>query len=254
VGIFGIRGCPAVPDPGTREGLSEAIRLALPPRFEAVGEALVAGCGSVEACEVVGSDLARDGVPLAEALDALSTTYRMVRGGDPDHADTRALSLGWSEATLGYLNRLSCEDPLTGLASMAHVRSRLSELYRGDPRLDPCHRGGTRDTHALVVIDVPVARGSAHAGRTRVEQALRASRVGALARAAFPGTETVARVGPRKVVVLCGRDEWLGLRVAELRQRLAGLESGVAPARVWIEALPDRDAEAASLLDDLAQA
>jgi hypothetical protein len=248
--MFGIRRCPAAPEPGTREGLSEATRLALPPRFEAVGEALVAGSGSVDACEVVGSDLARDGVPLAEALDALSTTYRMVRGGDPDHADTRALSLGWSEATLGYLNRLTCEDPLTGLASMAHVRGRLSELYRGDPR----HRGGTRDTHALVVVDVPVAGGTAHAGRTRVEQALRASRVGALARSVFPGTKTIGRVGPRRVAVLCERDERLGPGVAELRQRLAGLDSAMAPARVWIEALPDTDAEAASLLDDLARA
>lgn len=252
MGIFGIRRCLA--EPGTREGLSEATRLALPPRFEAVGEALVAGSGSVDACEVVGSDLARDGVPLAEALDALSTTYRMVRGGDPDHADTRALSLAWSEATLGYLNRLSCEDPLTGLASMAHVRSRLSELYRRDPRLDPCHRGGTRDPHALVVVDVPVARGTAHAGRTRVEQALRASRVGALARTVFPSIETIGRVGPRRVVVLCERDERLGPRVAELRRRLSGLDSGMAPARVWIEALPDTDAEAASLLDGLARA
>jgi hypothetical protein len=197
---------------------------------------------------VVGSDLARDGVPLEEALDALSTTYRMVRGGDPDHADTRALALGWSEATLGHLNRLSCEDPLTGLASMAHLRSRLVELYRGRPRDGGC----ACDTHALVVVDVPMTRGSAQAGRIRVEQALRASRVGEVVRAVFPGTETIGRVGPRKVVVLCARDDLLGTRVAELRQRLVWRHPG-GPARVWIEALPDSDAAAASLLDGLAR-
>jgi hypothetical protein len=111
-----------------------------------------------------------------------------------------------------------------------------------------------RDTHALVVVDVPAVRGTAHAGRIRVEQALLASRVGALARAVFPCTETIGRVGPRRVVVMCERDERLGPRVAELRQRLAGLDPGMTPARVWIEALPDTDAGAASLLDDLAHA
>jgi GGDEF domain-containing protein len=226
------------------------MRLALPPRFEAVGEALVLGSGSVEACVVVGSDLAGDGVPLEEALDGLSMTYRMVRGGDPDHADARALALGWSEATLGYLNRLSCEDPLTGLASTAHLRSRLAELYRGRRRDGLC----PRDTHALVVVDVPMARGTAQAGRIRVEQALRASRVGEIGRSVFTGTETIGRVGPRKVVVLCARDDRLGTRVAELRLRLSGSHPGVPPARVWIEALPDSDAAAAALLDELARA
>ncbi len=193
--------------------------------------------------------LARDGISLEEGLDALSTTYRMVRGGDPDHADTRALSLGWSEATLGYLHRLSCEDPLSGLASTAHLRSRLAELYRGQ-------RDGAaiRDTHALVVVEVPAARGTSHAGTIRVEQALRASRVGDLVRTVFTGTETVGRVGPRKVVVMCERDDRLGPRVAELRRGLVGIEAGVPAARAWIEALPDREAEAASLLERLARA
>lgn len=250
MGVFGIRRRAEASEPGAREGLSEAMRLALPPRFEAVGEALVSGSGSVEAGVVLGSDLARDGVPLEEALDALSTTYRMVRGGDPDHAVTRALALGWSEATLGYLNRLSCEDPLTGLASMAHVRSRLAELYRGQLR----DGVSAADTHAMVVVDVPRTRGTGHSGRIRVEQALRASRVGELARSVFPGPETIARVGPRKVAVLCARDERLGPRVTELRQRLAELDFGVPPAGVRIEALPDTDAAAAALLDGLARA
>ena len=130
---------------------------------------------------------------------------------------------------------------------MAHVRGRLAELYRGQ-----AGDGATvRDTHALVVVDVPVARATARAGRIRVEQALRASRVGELVRTVFPGAETIGRVGPRKVVVMCERDDRLGPRVAELRQRLVGLDSGAPSARVWIEALPDSDAEAAALLDEL---
>ena len=38
--------------------------------------------------------------------------------------------MAWSDATLEYLHDLSCEDPLTGLASLAHVRTRLDEIYR----------------------------------------------------------------------------------------------------------------------------
>ena len=69
--------------------------------------------------------------------------------------------MAWSEATLGYLHQLSCEDPLTGLASLAHVRSRLSELYR-------CRATGTAPcphTHALVVLDLRRDRPGDRSGR-----------------------------------------------------------------------------------------
>jgi hypothetical protein len=67
-------------DPEAGRELSSEHRAALPPRFEAVGEALASGSGSVAACEVLGGVLARDGVSLAEALDDLATTWRLVRG------------------------------------------------------------------------------------------------------------------------------------------------------------------------------
>ena len=51
-------------------------------------------------------------------------------GTTPDFEAAEALSVAWSEATLEYLHDLSCEDPLTGLASLAHVRTRLDEIYR----------------------------------------------------------------------------------------------------------------------------
>ena len=63
--------------------LSPELRAALPPRFEAVGESLASGSVSVAACEVVGASLARDGLTLAESLDALASTSRLVRGTDP---------------------------------------------------------------------------------------------------------------------------------------------------------------------------
>jgi len=80
VGIFATRTRQNAPR-GTEAGreLSDELRLALPPRFEAVGEALASGSGSVDACGVVGQTLAHDGVSLEEALEGLRTTWRRVR-------------------------------------------------------------------------------------------------------------------------------------------------------------------------------
>ena len=123
-----------------------------PARFEAVGERLAAGRDASDACAMVGREMARDGADLGEALDGLRTTYARVLGGEPDFRAVRALGVAWSEETLGYLHQLSCEDPLTGLASLAHLRARLSEVYRG------AEQGGSARTtsHALVVLDLPL--------------------------------------------------------------------------------------------------
>ena len=68
-----------------------------------------------------GLELGRDGVPLDDALDGLRQTCLAVTGRDPSYAVLRAVASGWSEATLGYLRQLTCEDPLTGLASLPHL-------------------------------------------------------------------------------------------------------------------------------------
>ena len=95
----------------------------VPAHFEAVGERLASGHDASSACAVVGRKTARDGADLGEALDGLRATYALVKGGEPDFRALRALCVAWSEETLGYLHQLSCENPLTGLASLAHVRA-----------------------------------------------------------------------------------------------------------------------------------
>ena len=132
MGIFALRARQAPPArPETRVELPGDLLTALPSGFVAVGEALVSGASAVDACAVTGRELSLEGVSLDEALQGLEVTSRLVRGTPPDFGDTRALSLGWSEATLGYLHRLTCADPATGLASLALLQSRLTELYRG---------------------------------------------------------------------------------------------------------------------------
>jgi hypothetical protein len=226
-------------DPGARRDLSPELRAALPPRFEAVGEALASGSGAVAACEVVGAALARDGLSLAEALDALATTSALAVGAVPEYDATRALSVAWSEATLGYLHQLSCDDPLTGLASLAHLRGQVSDLYRGPrPRASE---------HAFVVVAAPPWPDAGH--EDVLTRSMRVARLGDTARTVFPGTETIGHVAPGRVVVLAARDERIGRRVGLLRRML---DTGAPPyARVWIEGLPDTDERAGTLLDEL---
>jgi hypothetical protein len=235
------------------------VRNAVPAGFEAVAEALQAGVGSVDACLVAGRRLADDGTSLHEALRGLRATTLAAHGVDPAYADVEALCLAWSESTLGYLHQLSCEDPLTGLASLAHVRSRLSELYRGELRQSGSKvfgrrfSGRVRENYALVVMDLPAPPVADHdPSEDGVTRALQLAQLGVTARTVFPGNEVAGRLGLRRIGVLATRDAHLGRRVAVLRQLTAGVERIGHPARVWIEGLPETDAAAAQLLDELA--
>ena len=53
--------------------LTNEQRAALPPRFEAVGEAQASGADATDACRHLGGVLAGDGVSLDEALEGLTT-------------------------------------------------------------------------------------------------------------------------------------------------------------------------------------
>lgn len=221
--------------------LSESDRRALPTGFEAVGEALVSGTDPTAACVEVGRAMARDGASLGEALSDLSTTYARVLGREPAYGATEALSIAWSEATLEYLHQLSCEDPLTGLASLAHVRTRLDEIYR------ECENDGVdvRAAHALVVVE---ARSADH---THFGRSLMLARVADALHTVFPGGETVARVGADRAVAVVRRRPDLGSTVAVLREYLDDLRIDAQEVRVWIEGLPGLSTSATRLLDEL---
>ena len=157
------------------------------------------------------------------------------------------MALGWSEATLAYLHQLSCADPLTGLASMAHLRGRLTELYRGDAR-----GPALRDRYALVVIEASAPRLIGLADEV-FGLDLRMSRIGESSRSVFSGGETVCRIGPRRIVVLASRDESLGRRTTLLRSLLDLGERGQGGVRIWTERLPLAPESVVSLLDELSR-
>jgi hypothetical protein len=235
---------------GATEGqeLSEDVRHALPLRFEAVGEALVSDADVIAACSVVGRDVARDGAALGEALSGLRTTYRLVLGGTPDFDAAEALSVAWSDATLEYLHDLSCEDPLTGLSSLAHVRSRLDEIYREAELTDI----GVAGSHALVIVELGFRGDTTQPGH-QFTRALRLVQVTEAMRGVYSGGQTIGRLGLDRAGALVPRSTDLGTSVALLRDFLDDLDLGESDVRVWIEGLPGSSASATRLLDDLAR-
>jgi hypothetical protein len=232
----------------TSTDLPDHIRLALPLRFEAVGEALLSSADVIAACSVVGRNVARDGAALGEALSGLRTTYEMVLGTVPDFEATEALSVAWSDATLEYLHDLSCEDPLTGLASLAHVRSRLDEIYRESELTDIRVSG----SHALVIVEL-VFREAAGVPGHHFTRALRLVQVTEAMRAVYSGGQTLGRLGLDRAVAVVPRSVDMGVSVALLREFLADLDLGEVDVRVWIEGLPTTADSATRLLDDLAR-
>jgi hypothetical protein len=237
-------GPPSASDPG----LDEQVPGNVPARFEAVAEALVAGRTATDACEVVGRLQGSQGVSLEETLADLRTTYELVLSTEPAFTDACAVALGWSEATLAYLHQLSCADPLTGLASMAHLRGRLTELYRGDARAST----PLRDRYALVVVEASPPRLFGIADEVFGVD-LRMSRIGESARSVFAADETVCRIGPRRIVVLAARDQDLSRRMSVLRSLLEVGERAHGGVRIWSESLPLVPDQASSLLDELSR-
>ncbi|MGH3476315.1 MAG: hypothetical protein ACRDQD_05700 [Nocardioidaceae bacterium] len=234
----------------------------IPRGFEPVRDALLAG-GDVQAAAVeTGRDLAADGVALDELLSDLEATYAAVGPAEPDYQVVRTLCVSWAEASLSYLHGLSCDDPLTGLASLPHLRSRLDEVYRDAER-----RGVRVQAEcALVVVEADqVARradvgsepGSVpHSVTRRFGSALRMAEVADSLRAVFSGGETVARAGVHRAVALVRRHAELAAQVETLRvllQSRSAASNDGGEQRVWIEGLPSTHESASLLLDELAR-
>ncbi len=225
--------------------LAEDVQRLLPARFEAIGERLAAGHDASTACAQVGRETARDGADLGEALDGLRSTYAHVLGGEPDFGAVRALCQAWSEETLGYLHQISCEDPLTGLASLAHLRTRLSEIYRSAEQTET----SVPVSHALVVFELPPT--AVRSGGNTFDSVLRLVQLAECARMAFPGGQTIAQASQGRLVLVTARGDLLARRVGLLRDLVGDLDTEKGRARVWIEGLPPSDDGAGLLLDEI---
>lgn len=247
MGLFTTRSRRTGTSGGKSKELSERLRKKLPARFVAVGEALAAGTDAHAACAVVGRDLARDGIDLSEALHDLRSTFALVVGSEPDFESTRALGIAWSDETLGYLHEVSCENPLTGLATLAHVRGRLAEIQRGAES-----RGFRGELgYALVVVDVPLL--SSGDRDARFGSALVMAQVASQVRLVFDGEESIGEASPSRLLVVAERTENLGGRISTLRELLVEATPSDCVVRVWIEGLPANASATSTLLDELAR-
>lgn len=159
----------------------------------------------------------------------------------------RAIAVAWADVALAAATRAEVADPLTGLPTIAYLRTRLGELYRQAEREGrPVAEG-----HALVVVSLDLADA---AGWTRLTGMILAAEA---LRTAFDGGESLAVLGPSVVGVVAPRDGGLATRAVLLRRGLAErfdvdatLRESSLP-RIRLVRLPASYDEACALLDRL---
>jgi hypothetical protein len=211
---------------------------------DALAAALAAGRDPVAASGRLGAARAHAGVGAREALTDIYALYRQLPGGGPPLTVVRALVEGWTEATVAGITSATCVDPLSGLASAAYLRTRLTEVYRESER----DAAVATDRHVILVVDLGERSGDA-----AWEGMLFRLTLGDCLRAAFSGGETLALVGPRAVLGLVARDQHLARRVETLRARLARMRD-LEGVRVWLERLPESVQDALELVSGVERA
>jgi hypothetical protein len=236
-------------DVWTRRGATQACPDTTPAGFLAMAEKMAERRDTPESLHDMGRDAGRsaaeNGATLETVLDDLAATCRTAGGmAEPPFALVRAVAEGWSDAQTGYLHSLSCEDPLTRLATLHHVRTRLGDAYRAAAR-----EGGGPQV-ALVVVDV-IDR---EAAMSRLDRTMRMVHVSEMLRTVYSGDETIGQVSGGRAVALVPRDDQLARSVKGLRDLLAGWALRGGPTtRVWIEGLPGSLGAAVKVLDELAR-
>jgi hypothetical protein len=207
----------------------------------AVDTVAVAACrrtGLAAACGTLGRERARGGVGIGEAITDLAALCFVLDGTDPPLDLLRPLAEGWAEAGLARMSDATCEDPLTGLATVPYLRTRLGEVYR------EARQAGrsAADTHRLLVADLP----------HRLDPWDRLSvliLVSNELRAAFPGGETLSLAGPGRAIALVRALPELPFRATGLRRSLSDAHG----TRLRLLRPPARLEEALRLLDELAR-
>ena len=245
-----------MPDDWDTEAVAEVLA-ACRNRALARGEAGLAAVGATAlaaACAGLGRSRARAGVGVAETIDDLAALFAVLGRSEGERTGVLsrgeegrrnpalrlvgAIAEGWAEESVSQFARGGCEDPLSGLATLSYLRTRLAEVYR------EAEQGGTSpaETHRLLVVGLP----------RRPDPWRRLALpilVGRDLRAAFPGGETLslAKPGPAIALVPARRD--LPLRYARLRRNI----QAAFGTQIRMTPLPGRLTEALRLVDELAR-
>ncbi len=232
-----------MPDDWHSEAVDEVLG-ACQNRALARGEAGLAAVGATAlaaACAGLGRSRARAGVGIAETIDDLAALFAVL--GDPEQWDpplrlVGAIAEGWAEESVSQFAHVGCEDPLSGLATLSYLRTRLAEVYR------EAEQGGTSpaETHRLLVVGLPRCPDP---WRRLALPIL----VGRDLRAAFPGGETLSLAKPGPAIALVPARSDLPLRYARLRRNI----QAAFGTQIRMTPLPGRLTEALRLVDELAR-
>jgi len=234
-----------MPDDWHSEAVDEVLG-ACQNRALARGEAGLAAAGApplAAACAGLGRSRARAGVGIAETIDDLAALFAVLGEGegrqwDPPLRLVGAIAEGWAEESVSQFAHVGCEDPLSGLATLSYLRTRLAEVYR------EAEQGGTSpaETHRLLVVGLP----------RRPDPWRRLALpilVGRDLRAAFPGGETLSLAKPGPAIALVPARSDLPLRYARLRRNI----QTAFGTQIRMTPLPGRLTEALRLVDELAR-
>jgi len=204
---------------------------------DAVAVAAWRGAGLATACAGLGRERARAGIGIGETLTDLAALCFVLDGEEPPIELTRPLAEGWAEAGLATMSHGRCEDPLTGMTTLAYLRTRVGEVYR-----DARHTGGcAADSHRLLVAELP-------RGLDPWDRLSALLLVSNEMRATFPGGETLSLAAPTRVIALVRAVPELQFRATGLRRNLAEVHG----TRLRLITPPAQHEEALRLLDGLA--
>ena len=212
---------------------------AVPLRMAALCAAWRGEGDIVDAVWEVGSLYALDGDSLQALLDDVDGARAASRLPRADLVLVRALALAWSEAALGRYVKLTCTDPLTGLATAQHLQTQVVSLARerrfGDWALVIVETGPR--TSSIDTASVPGG----------LFELVSLSEVAAVVAREMTVDAIVARLTSRRCAALVPQDEAAGL-VQAIKAHQRG---HFGSTRVWIERLPDGPTQAASLIDEI---
>lgn len=190
----------------------------------------------------VGASAAQLGDPLEDLLTTIEVAYLEARASDPEYRVIKAAMTAWHEQMTLFNLEVSCEDPLTTMATLAHVRSRIEDAYRV---------AGTRcrapeAEYALVLMQF--------AERPRalpLEASMDVLRIARVLRLVFDADECFAPLTSRRYVVLAHRSRID--RVGDLRTVFAadGLDDAIE--RIWVESMPPSPDDVSWLLSELSR-
>ena len=241
-----------MPDDWDSEAVEEVLG-ACQNRALARGEAGLAAAGApalaaasaalAAACAGLGRSRARAGVGIAETIDDLAALFAVLGEGegrpwDPPLRLVGAIAEGWAEESVSQFAHVGCEDPLSGLATLSYLRTRLAEVYREAEQGGP----SPAETHRLLVVGLP-----RHPDPWR--RLALPILVGRDLRAAFPGGETLSLAKPGPAIALVPARSDLPLRYARLRRNI----QAAFGTQIRMTPLPGRLTEALRLVDELAR-